>query len=179
MAPALLVAQAVGRIGNYFNQELFGRPTGLPWGLAIDPQFRPAGYTGYPTFQPTFLYELIFDLALAAALVWLGHHRRIRPPGLFALYVTGYSAFRIFEETLRIDSSEHFLGLRLNFYVAGLLTVGGLAWFAVIQLRRPGQVQGPDDGPRASTVGSTGSSTATGTESTATGTEREALGTER
>ena len=172
VAPALLVAQAVGRIGNYFNQELFGRPTGLPWGLAIDPQFRPAGYTGYPTFQPTFLYELIFDLALAAALVWLGHHRRIRPPGLFALYVTGYSAFRIFEETLRIDSSEHFLGLRLNFYVAGLLTVGGLAWFAVIQLRRPGQVQGPDDGPRASTAGSTA-------DSTATGTEREALGTER
>ena len=78
----------------------------------------PAGYGQYATFQPTFLYELIWDLALAAVLVWLGHHRRIRPPGLFALYVAGYSAFRIFEETLRIDSSEHFLGLRLNFFVA-------------------------------------------------------------
>jgi prolipoprotein diacylglyceryltransferase len=87
-------AQAVGRVGNYFNQELFGGPTSLPWGLAIAPQFRPAGYARYATFQPTFLYELFFDLALAAALVWLGHHRLVRPPGLFALYVTGYSAFR-------------------------------------------------------------------------------------
>ena len=130
VAPALLVAQAIGRIGNYFNQELFGRPTSLPWALGISPSHRPAGYSQYTTFQPTFLYELIFDLVLAAALVWLGHHRSIRPPGLFALYVTGYSAFRIFEETLRIDSSEHFLGLRLNFYIAGALTVAGIAWFA-------------------------------------------------
>jgi prolipoprotein diacylglyceryl transferase len=145
VAPALLVAQGVGRIGNYFNQELFGRPTSLPWGLAIAPQYRPAGYAGYPTFQPTFLYELIWDLALAAALVWLGHHWRIRPPGLFALYVVGYSAFRMFEETLRIDSSEHFLGLRLNFFVAAVLTAGGLAWFIVSQRRKdePGPV--PDD----------------------------------
>jgi len=129
VAPALLVAQAIGRIGNYFNQELFGRPSSLPWALAISPSHRPAGYGQYATFQPTFLYELVFDLALAATLVWLGHHRPIRPPGLFALYVTGYSAFRIFEETLRIDSSEHFLGLRLNFYVAGALTIAGIAWF--------------------------------------------------
>src|ERR1019366_3071817 len=96
VAPALLVAQAAGRVGNYFNQELFGGPTRLPWGLTISPGFRPAGYARYTTFHPTFLYELIFDLLLAAFLVWLGHHRDIRPPGLFALYVTGYSAFRIF-----------------------------------------------------------------------------------
>jgi prolipoprotein diacylglyceryl transferase len=133
IAPALLVAQAVGRVGNYFNQELFGKPTTVPWGLEISLANRPAGYLGYATFQPTFLYELIWDLALAAALVWLGHHRRIRPWGLFALYVAGYSAFRIFEETLRIDSSEHFLGLRLNFYVAAILTLFGLAWFARAQ----------------------------------------------
>jgi prolipoprotein diacylglyceryl transferase len=133
VAPALLVAQAIGRIGNYFNQELFGRPSSLPWALAISPSHRPAGYHQYATFQPTFAYELIFDLALAAVLVWLGHHRNIRPPGLFALYVAGYSAYRIFEETLRIDSSEHFLGLRLNFYVAGVLTVAGIAWFARTQ----------------------------------------------
>ena len=141
-APALLVAQAIGRIGNYFNQELFGRPTSLPWALAISPSHRPAGYGQYTTFQPTFLYELIFDLALAAALVWLGHHRSIRPPGLFALYVTGYSAFRIFEETLRIDSSEHFLGLRLNFYVAGALTLAGVAWFVRSQRKGRRAAQG-------------------------------------
>ena len=138
IAPALLVAQAVGRIGNYFNQELFGKPSGLPWALEISQAHRPAGYLGYSTFQPSFLYEMIFDLALAAALVWLGHHRTIRPPGLFALYVTGYSAFRIFEETLRIDSSEHFFGLRLNFYIATILTITGIVWFVVSQRRKPG-----------------------------------------
>lgn len=137
VAPALLVAQAVGRIGNYFNQELFGKPTTLPWALVIGRHFRPAGYQGYTTFQPTFLYELIFDLALAALLVWLGHHTKVRPPGLFALYVTGYSAFRIFEESLRIDSSQHFLGLRLNFYVASTLTLVGTVWFIYTQRRRP------------------------------------------
>jgi prolipoprotein diacylglyceryl transferase len=136
VAPALLVAQAVGRIGNYFNQELFGKPTTLPWALVISPAHRPPGYAAYRTFQPTFLYELIFDLALAAFLVWLGHHTRIKPPGLFALYVTGYSAFRIFEESLRIDNSEHFLGLRLNFYVATALTIAGITWF-IITPRRP------------------------------------------
>jgi len=135
VAPALLVAQAAGRVGNYFNQELFGGPTRLPWGLTISPGFRPAGYARYTTFHPTFLYELIFDLLLAAFLVWLGHHRDIRPPGLFALYVTGYSAFRIFEESLRVDPSEHFLGLRLNTYVASVLTIVGIAWFARTQLK--------------------------------------------
>jgi prolipoprotein diacylglyceryl transferase len=136
VAPALLVAQGLGRIGNYFNQELFGKPTHLPWGLEISLAHRPPGYTAFSTFQPTFLYELIFDLALAAALVWLGHHRNIRPPGLFALYVLGYSAFRIFEETLRIDSSEHLLGLRLNFYIATILAIIGLVWFIVSQRRK-------------------------------------------
>ena len=133
VAPALLVAQAVGRVGNYFNQELFGGPTTLPWALHISPSFRPTGYTQYATFHPTFLYEFIFDLLWAAVLVWLGHHRNIKPPGLFALYVAGYSAFRIFEEALRVDPSEHFLGLRLNMYVASALTIAGLVWFSYSQ----------------------------------------------
>ena len=132
-APGLLVAQAIGRIGNYFNQELFGGPTNLPWALQISPAHRPPGYLGYATFNPTFLYELIWDLALAAALVWLIRHRQIRAPGIFALYVTGYSAFRIFEELLRVDPAHHFLGERLNFWVASLLTLVGLAWFLYTQ----------------------------------------------
>jgi len=132
-APGLLVAQAIGRIGNYFNQELFGGPTTLPWGLEISPAHRPAGYAQYATFHPTFLYELIWNLLLAGGLVWLGRHRRIRAPGLFALYVAGYSAFRIFEETLRVDPAHHFLGLRLNFYVASVLCAAGLVWFVRIQ----------------------------------------------
>jgi prolipoprotein diacylglyceryl transferase len=137
-APALLVAQAIGRVGNYFNQELYGRPTSLPWGLEISAAHRVPGYVQYATYQPSFLYELIFDLALASVLVWLGHHRDIRPPGLLALYVAGYSGYRIFEETMRIDSSAYFLGLRLNMYIAIMMTLAGMSWFAVIQ-RRPGR----------------------------------------
>ncbi len=135
-APALLVAQAVGRIGNYFNQELVGKPSNLPWALEVAPAHRPAGYLAFGTFQPSFLYELIFDLALAAALVWLGHHRDIRPPGLLALYVAGYSAYRIFEETIRVDSSAHFLGLRLNFFIACVGTLAGIVWFIFTQRQK-------------------------------------------
>jgi prolipoprotein diacylglyceryl transferase len=139
--PALLVAQSIGRVGNWFNQELFGKPTDLPWGLKISPENRPAQYANDPTFHPTFLYELIWNLALAAFLVTLGRRRDIRPPGLFALYVAGYSAFRIFEELLRVDPAHHFLGLRLNLFVAIALTVGGLLWFWLSQRRPRRQVK--------------------------------------
>jgi prolipoprotein diacylglyceryl transferase len=134
-APGLLAAQAIGRIGNYFNQELFGKPSKLPWALKISPAHRPPGFEQYATFQPTFLYEIIWNLGLAGFLVWLGARRRIKPPGLFALYVAGYSAFRLFEENLRIDYSVHILGMRLNFWVALLITLIGLAWFVLIQRR--------------------------------------------
>ncbi len=87
------------------------------------------GYAQYATFHPTFLYELIWNLLLAGALVWLGHHRRIRAPGLFALYVAGYSFARIAEELLRVDPAHHILGLRLNLYVASIVCLVGLAWF--------------------------------------------------
>lgn len=129
VAPALLVAQAIGRVGNYFNQELFGGPTTLPWALEISPAHRPAGYAQYATFHPTFLYEIIWNLLLAAMLVWLGHHRRVRPPGLFALYVAGYSLGRVGEELLRVDPAHHILGLRLNLYVAGVLCAASIAWY--------------------------------------------------
>ncbi len=140
IAPALLVAQAIGRIGNYFDQQLFGKPSTLPWALEIPRAARiasgiPAADVHFSTFQPSFLYELIFDLIWAAILVWLGHHTKIRPPGLFALYVAGYSGYRIFEETIRIDSSAYFLGLRLNFFVALVGTAAGLIWFAISQRR--------------------------------------------
>jgi prolipoprotein diacylglyceryl transferase len=145
--PGILVAQAIGRIGNYFNQELFGKPTTLPWGLEISLAHRPAGYLQYKTFNPTFLYELIFDLALAGLLIWLGNRGKIRHPGLFSLYVAGYSAFRIFEESIRIDPSHRYLGLRLNFYVATLLCLAGLVWFWRIQRGRgwPGGSEPPEE----------------------------------
>ena len=125
--PALLVAQSIGRIGNWFNQELFGKPTDLPWGLEIDPEHRPDQYLDSPTFHPVFLYEIIWNLTLALVLVRLG--KRVRPPGLFALYVAGYSAFRIFAELIRVDPAHHILGLRLNLFVAVTLFVAGLVWF--------------------------------------------------
>jgi prolipoprotein diacylglyceryl transferase len=136
-APALLVAQAIGRVGNYFNQELFGGPTSLPWGLQISLAHRPAGYLQYSTFQPTFLYEIIWNLLLAGFLIWLGSKRKVHAPGLFALYVAGYSGFRIWEETLRIDPSKYLFGLRLNLYVAAILCLIGLVWFVSIQRRPP------------------------------------------
>ena len=144
MAPGLLMAQGIGRIGNYFNKELFGRPTSLPWGLQIPYQYRvtggiPAADLHFSTFQPTFLYELIFDFAWAGVLIWIGHRRQIKPPGIFALYVFGYSAYRIFEESLRIDSSVHIFGLRLNFYIATILAIIGAVWFVRSQ-RRPARV---------------------------------------
>jgi prolipoprotein diacylglyceryl transferase len=164
VAPALLVAQGIGRIGNYFNKELFGRPTTLPWGLEIPYSYRvaggiPAQYLHFATFQPTFLYELIFDFAWAGLLVWLGHHRGIKPPGLFALYVFGYSAYRIFEESLRVDSSVHLFGLRLNTYIATALAIAGAVWFYRSQ-RRPSPTQAPVEPPAAADAASDAASDA-------------------
>jgi prolipoprotein diacylglyceryl transferase len=136
VAPALLVAQAIGRLGNYFNQELFGIPSRLPWALEIGSAHRqllPLAYRQYATFQPTFLYELMWNLLLAGVLIWLGRTKRIKPPGLFALYVAGYSLARIGEELVRIDPSQHVLGMRVNFYVATLICLAAIAWFVRIQ----------------------------------------------
>jgi prolipoprotein diacylglyceryl transferase len=141
VAPALLVAQAIGRVGNYFNQELFGKPSSLPWALQISPAHRPPGYLHYATFQPTFLYEIIWDLAFALFIILLDNRGKLKPMAAFPLYVAGYSAFRIFEESLRIDYSVYILGMRLNFWIALIGTVGGLLWFVSVQRR--GVVQDP------------------------------------
>jgi prolipoprotein diacylglyceryl transferase len=150
-APGLLCAQAIGRIGNYFNQELFGKPSTLPWALKIDPAHRPSGYAQFATFQPTFLYEMIWNLLLAAGLAWLVRRHRFRYPGVFALYVAGYSAFRLFEENLRIDYSVHVLGMRLNFWIALIGTLVGLGWFAWIQWGRPARADDDEAPPRPTT----------------------------
>jgi prolipoprotein diacylglyceryltransferase len=107
----------------------------LPWGLSIDPEHRPAQYTQYATFHPTFLYELIWDLLLAAILIALHRKRAIRAPGLFALYVAGYSLLRIGVELLRVDPAHHVFGLRLNFLVAITGFLAGIAWLVWIYRR--------------------------------------------
>ena len=133
VGPALLVAQGIGRIGNYFNQELFGAPSSLPWALQIAPQYRPPGYARFATFEPTFLYEMLWDFSAFAFLYWLASRRLVRAPGIFWLYVAAYSGFRIFEETQRIDYSNYFLGMRVNFWIASSLSLISLLLVALIQ----------------------------------------------
>jgi prolipoprotein diacylglyceryl transferase len=151
-APGILLAQAIGRWGNYFNQELFGKPTDLPWGLEIDVQNRPQQYIGDPTFHPLFLYESLWSLLGVGVLLLVDRRFRIRAPGLFALYVAWYTAFRAFEETLRIDPSHHYLGQRLNFWVSVVLFALAIVAFVWSQRRsgeprRPRQVPAPPEGP--------------------------------
>ena len=141
LAPALLVAQAVGRLGNYFNQELFGGPTTLPWGLRIDatsPTF-PSGYPADTLFHPTFLYEMIWNLAAAALLIYLDRRFRLGHGRVFWLYVTMYTAGRLWIELLRIDPAVHVLGLRINVWTSILVGLGALIAFTVIGRRHPGR----------------------------------------
>jgi prolipoprotein diacylglyceryl transferase len=135
-APGLLLAQGIGRIGNWWNQELYGKPTDLPWGLEIDPEHRPFDEAGFDTFHPTFLYELTWDVVGVVVLIWIGRRFAIRPPGLFALYVSWYTFGRFFEELLRIDPAHHIAGLRLNAWVSILCFVGSTAFFVWWQFLR-------------------------------------------
>jgi prolipoprotein diacylglyceryl transferase len=125
-APGLLLAQGIGRIGNWWNQELYGKPTTLPWALKIDPAHR---IEAAATYHPTFLYELIWDVAGVLLLLWIDRRFRIKPPALFALYVSWYTFGRFFEELLRIDPAHHFAGLRLNAWVSIVVFVVATAFF--------------------------------------------------
>ena len=128
-APGLLLAQAIGRIGNYWNQELYGKPTTLPWGLKIDPANRPPQYFDRATFHPTFLYELLWDGIGVLILLYVARRFKILAPGLFALYVAYYCFGRFFEELLRVDPAHHLWGLRLNAWVSIVVFVAALAYF--------------------------------------------------
>lgn len=160
VAPALLLAQGVGRIGNWFNQELFGRPSTLPWALRIDPAHRPSGYGAYATFHPTFLYELVWDITGGLILLWASRRFSLGRGKSFTVYVAYYCLGRFFIEALRIDPANRIGGLRLNNWTSALgfvLAVGLFLW----QLRsRPGcgprleQAQESDaDAPGASDEG--------------------------
>jgi prolipoprotein diacylglyceryl transferase len=129
IAPGLLVAQALGRWGNYFNQELFGKPTTLPWGLEIDVAHRPAGYVQFATFQPTFLYESLYCLAALGVLLWVERRFRLRRGQAFALYVVLYTFGRFWFEMLRIDPAHHVGGLRINDWVSIGVLLAGLGYF--------------------------------------------------
>jgi prolipoprotein diacylglyceryl transferase len=139
IAPAILVAQAIGRLGNWFNQELFGRPTTLPWGLEIASEYRPAGYAQFATFHPTFLYEVLWNLAAAVLLVWLDRRFRLGHGKVFALYVMLYCAGRFWIEALRIDTVNEIGGFRLNNYTALIGFVVALVWLIWLIRNRPGR----------------------------------------
>ena len=142
VAPTLLVAQAIGRLGNWFNQELYGAPTTLPWGLRIDDAHLPAGST-YPPgtlFHPTFLYEALWNLVGAVLLVWIGR-RMVARSGvtggrLLWIYLMVYTAGRVWIEMLRIDEAETILGLRLNVWTSIVIFLVGAIGLALAS-RRP------------------------------------------
>jgi prolipoprotein diacylglyceryl transferase len=130
LAPGLLFAQAIGRWGNWFNGELFGRPLTAPWALSIPQSLRPLGYEEFHTFHPTFLYESLWCAFLAVLLIYLTP--QYSGGAIFALYVAGYSVGRFFIEGLRIDEAHMWGGLRLNQYVAALLAGAGAIAFSRI-----------------------------------------------
>ena len=137
-APALLVAQGIGRWGNWFNGELFGSPTKLPWGLEIPLGLRPVGYESFATFHPTFLYESLWCFAGALLLLKLPLCQRLRPGYRFVAYVFIYTLGRTWIEALRIDDAHHIFGLRLNLWVSVTLLV-----LSLVALIRSGLAHGP------------------------------------
>ncbi len=147
VAPGVALAQALGRFGNWFNQELYGRPTSLPWALEIDPVHRPAGLEAVATFHPTFLYEALWNVGVAVLVIWADRRFRLGHGRAFALYVAAYTAGRFWIETLRIDDAERILGLRLNLWTSMLVFGGTLAYLAISARLRPGRER--DVEPRA------------------------------
>ena len=162
-APAIPLAQSIGRWGNWWNQELFGRATTLPWALRISDDKLPAGYPSGTTFHPTFLYESLWNLALCVLLIQLDRRMSLKPGRLFAIYLVGYFSGRFWIEGLRIDPAHVFGGLRLNQWVALVVVVASLEYLLVdwrsrrdrahaardVGLAIGAKVLGPDPSPDA------------------------------
>ena len=138
VAPGLALAQAIGRWGNYFNQELYGRPTHLPWALHIDPAHRLPAYANVALYQPTFLYESIWDVGIALVVIGLDRRKHFTRGRAFALYVMLYCVGRGWIEYLRIDQAHRYLGLRLNDWTSLIVFLAALVYY----LRHPPR---PDD----------------------------------
>jgi len=136
VVPALPLAQAIGRWGNWFNQEVYGSPTDLPWGLEIDESHRagiPAEYLdieAYPTFHPTFLYESLWNFGLVGLILWVDKKKVVPPGRLISVYMLGYGIGRLWLETVRIDAATELAGLRVNIWMSLALIVGAFViWF--------------------------------------------------
>lgn len=135
-APAVPLAQAMGRLGNYFNQELFGTPTDLAWGLEIDELHRPAGYEQFATFHPTFLYEALWNVALAFLIIWIGNRYPSMRGRLIGVYFLGYGFIRFLMELIRTDTTFRFLGLSRNGWVSiGVMLLGAIVlWWKRVRI---------------------------------------------
>ncbi len=151
IAPGVVLAQAIGRWGNYFNQELFGRPTRLPWALEIDVAHRPTRYLHYATFQPTFLYESLWCLLVFGVLIWAERHFHFVAGQTFALYVALYTFGRFFFELMRSDPATKLFGVRFNAMVSALLCLVGAVWFVVLARRERAQQTELGAGPERDT----------------------------
>jgi prolipoprotein diacylglyceryl transferase len=134
LAPALPLAQAFGRWGNYFNQELFGTPTDLPWGVEIEPRFRPEAYPDAETFHPTFLYESLWNLLLCALIIWLDKRVPALRGRLIGVYLVGYAMMRFLLELIRTDTTFRLIGISRN----GWVSLGAVA-LGVFVLARGGK----------------------------------------
>ncbi|MCW2606580.1 MAG: Prolipoprotein diacylglyceryl transferase [Frankiales bacterium] len=131
VAPGVALAQAVGRLGNWFNQELFGRPTDLPWALEIDRRFRPQEFLDVSTFHPTFLYELLWNVGVALLVLAADRRWRLGHGRAFALYCAAYATGRLWIEALRVDDATRFFGVRLNDYVMTAVLLGAVAYLVL------------------------------------------------
>lgn len=132
IAPALLVAQAIGRLGNYFNQELFGGPTTLPWGLKIDDSILASfGIAPGTLVHPIFLYEMIWNLSMAGLLLLIDRSFKVKSGQLFSLYMVAYGTGRVIMETMRLDTPGRIMGLRVNMFGALVIVVAGLISFYI------------------------------------------------
>jgi len=135
----IVLAQAVGRLGNYFNQELYGRASDLPWAVEIDRAHRPDATLDLATYHPTFLYELLWNVAVAGLVVWADRRFRLGHGRAFALYVAAYTVGRGWIEGLRVDPANDFLGLRLNEWTSIVVFLGAVTYIAVSARLRPGR----------------------------------------
>ncbi len=135
-APAVLIAQAIGRLGNYVNQELFGAPTTVGWALQVDAPYRPVGYEQFETFHPTFLYEMVWNLAGAALIIWLDRRFDLRGGRAFWLYVGVYVSGRLWIEMVRIDTAVTVGGLRINVWVSIVMLTLAATMFVVLGRRQ-------------------------------------------
>jgi prolipoprotein diacylglyceryl transferase len=148
IGPGVVLAQAIGRWGNYFNQELFGRPSTWPWALKIDLAHRPAQYVRFATFQPTFLYESLWCLLVFGILIWSERRYRFVEGQTFALYVALYTFGRFFFELMRSDPASRLFGVRFNAMLSALLCVIATVWFVVLARRDREPVTGSESDER-------------------------------